>query len=551
MKRSESPPPPAPRLAPAWIRVILVLVLFHLFAALRPWPWDKVSIQDSFWWVSPDLWVLLAVASLLCLRFGYRWYFGHVFVLALLWVPLLRAPEVFFPYMQGKQFVLVDDLAFVMGLGNALFAGDPEAPSTMWIILGIAAGLAVLWTIFYLLWRFIGRRLTNPRLGGATLVGAVLVLLASFVEKSLEPTRASRALCESMFGSTLRQANHYLGTAALQPRVEFAQAQLEKTPQDLGGLQSADLIVVFVESYGRNLFQHPRYGALLRQDLEKTTASLRAAGHGVVSSWIESPVTGGQSHVAHASFMSGIPLESSHDHEALLASDARMLTHILGDLGYHCVNVQPKLEIEWPDSQRVLGFHEDLFGVHTPYRKHGGMIYHWAAAPDQYHLALAMQNYMKSGDKPVFLQLVACVSHAPFSKIPPYISDWNKALDPKAYQPVKTYPYTIEFYHGAEGVEEAYLATLRYTFEMLVGYVDALPRPALLLVLGDHQAPRTGSIAPDVVDYAVPLHVISNRPELLAPMRARGGSDSMIPTGAEATPMHEFLFEFLKAYHRR
>jgi len=111
----------------------------------------------------------------------------------------------------------------------------------------------------------------------------------------------------------------------------------------------------------------------------------------------------------------------------------------------------------------------------------------------------------------VFLQLIAGISHAPYSLIPPYIEDWQMALDPKAYQPVKTYPFTFLDYHRGNGVEDAYIATLNYTFEMLAGFVSALPRPAIVLILGDHQAPRTGSISPAVTDYAVPFHIMSNR----------------------------------------
>jgi len=335
------------------------------------------------------------------------------------------------------------------------------------------------------------------------------------------------------------------------PRIKYVQDKISSVPQDLGALDGADLIVVFVESYGRSLFGHERYGAVARQILQDAQNALKGAGHGSVSRWIESPVSGAQSQVAHASFLSGIPLRSYRDHDRILKYDARMLTHILTDLGYHSVNAQPKLEREWPKSFGVFGFKEDLFGKHTPYREEGGPIYHWAAAPDQYPLALAIKRFMKPSDDPLFLQLITGVSHAPYSRIPPYIEDWDKALDPKAYLPVAVHPFTFLDYHGREGVEDAYIATLRYTIEMLVGFVKALPRPALVLVLGDHQAPLTGSIKPDATDYAVPFHAMSNRDSLLDPMRELAVSEGMVPGGQEAAPMHRFLLEFLRAYRQR
>ncbi|MEE2888353.1 MAG: hypothetical protein VX951_13060 [Planctomycetota bacterium] len=530
--------------------VLLVLVVFHAIASLRAWGWDSVDFADTYWRISPDLWVLLTVASLLCLKFGFRWYFGLAFAVALAWIPLYRVPYVVFPEMFGKTFVLTEEVGQVGGLWIALFDGGPDGVSIWTVVLVAGIGLLTL-VILYLLWRTLGRQLEKAAYSLCLLGIAAAVLATSFAEKSRDPGRESRLFSRSMYASTLQQLNFFIGRASLEPRIKYAHDQVSRAPQDLGRLKRADLILVFVESYGRSLLAHDRYGPVMRQILADARATLEAAGHGAISCWIESPVTGSQSQAAHASFISGIPIRSYRDHEMLMNYDARMLTHILGDLGYHCVNAQPKLEIQWPESHDVLGFHEDLFGVHTPYRADGGPIYHWAAAPDQYPLALAIEKFMKPSDKPVFLQLIAGISHAPYSLIPPYIEDWQAALDPKAYQPVKTYPFTFLDYHRGKGVEDAYIATLNYTFEMLAGFVSALPRPAIVMILGDHQAPRTGSISPAVTDYAVPFHIMSNRNELLDPIRTAGFVEGMVPGGKKVPPMHEFLHEFLRAYHRK
>ena len=49
------------------------------------------------------------------------------------------------------------------------------------------------------------------------------------------------------------------------------------------------------------------------------------------------------------------------------------------------------------------------------------------------------------------------------------------------------------------------------------------------LVLGDHQPPRGGAATQSESGYDVPIHVFANRDWLLAPFRAQGFVDGLVP----------------------
>ena len=72
---------------------------------------------------------------------------------------------------------------------------------------------------------------------------------------------------------------------------------------------------------------------------------------------------------------------------------------------------------------------------------------------------------------------------------------------------------------------------------------------AVLVILGDHQPARL--ITGETTSREVPVHVVATDPALLAPFRAWGFTDGLVPgPGAAAHRMDRFRGWFLDAFSR-
>ena len=101
---------------------------------------------------------------------------------------------------------------------------------------------------------------------------------------------------------------------------EIAHDRFRATPGHrlLTGLRGKDVLLVFVESYGRVAVEgssfSPRIGAVLDQG----TAQLRAAGFSSRSAFLTSPTFGGLSWLAHSTLQSGVVVDGQRRYDQLV-----------------------------------------------------------------------------------------------------------------------------------------------------------------------------------------------------------------------------------------
>ena len=69
-----------------------------------------------------------------------------------------------------------------------------------------------------------------------------------------------------------------------------------------------------------------------------------------------------------------------------------------------------------------------------------------------------------------------------------------------------------------------------------------------MILIGDHQPPS--AVSGEGAPWDVPMHVITNRPEILASLRAQGFISGMTPTRPHLGDMHEAVPRLLKAFSR-
>ena len=92
---------------------------------------------------------------------------------------------------------------------------------------------------------------------------------------------------------------------------------LEKDTRPLPGqgalftkLKGKDVFVVFAESYGRVLVEEEPFAKHVSRTLNEAQGELETEGFHVRSAFLESPVVGGLSWLAHASLLAGVWVDS-------------------------------------------------------------------------------------------------------------------------------------------------------------------------------------------------------------------------------------------------
>ena len=91
---------------------------------------------------------------------------------------------------------------------------------------------------------------------------------------------------------------------------------------NLSAVSGADVLLLFVESYGAVTYERPEFAARLDAPRRALDAAIHASGLDVVSAYVESPTFGGSSWFAHISLLSGIEVRDP-DANALLMTERR------------------------------------------------------------------------------------------------------------------------------------------------------------------------------------------------------------------------------------
>src|SRR5262249_29550248 len=86
----------------------------------------------------------------------------------------------------------------------------------------------------------------------------------------------------------------------------------------LTALRGKDVIVTFVESYGRVALTHPDLAPQVGAVLDAGDRRLRAAGFASRSAFLTSPTAGGGSWLAHATLLCGVWVDNQQRHQTLL-----------------------------------------------------------------------------------------------------------------------------------------------------------------------------------------------------------------------------------------
>jgi len=315
----------------------------------------------------------------------------------------------------------------------------------------------------------------------------------------------------------------------------------------LGELRGKDVVLAFLESYGRVSIEEPTHAAAMQTTLEGATRRLAGAGFGARSGFLTSPVSGGGSWLAHATVQSGLWVNREQRYVTLEASSRATLTGAFRSAGWRTVAVMPGNVKPWPKAD-FYPYDRVLDDANLGYR---GPDLGWASTPDQYSLAaFERAEHGVSGRGPLFTQIALVSSHAPWPIIPDVIP-WQRVGDGSVYQTMTTgEPRDAIWAKGGDAVRTAYRRSLQYSIDSLIFWLTTYgSKDTVVIVLGDHQPPpvltRVGA------GRDVPVSIIAGDPAVLDRIADWGWTPGLKPEStAPVWRMDAFRDRFLTAFSR-
>ncbi|WP_416354975.1 sulfatase-like hydrolase/transferase [Aureimonas phyllosphaerae] len=525
---------PAARIWRPWLRVGLglALLLAALALPLRPGPLADLRFPVEWFWA----------VALLALARGRAFGLLAAVVLALAAAgTILKLADWGTLAAFSRPFDPVVDRSILVA-GWHLLSGT----------VGNAAALGALGAAFVLFFCFVGllayglsgmRRLparARRSLGAGALGGAVLAtVILALVRPGMLPVSAEFS---AYAGGKLAAARQSWEAQAAFSREVAVDPLRDRPPEGLlAALEGHDVVLVFVESYGRSALENPLFAPRTLARLEVVQNEFTAAGVGARSGWLRSPIAGGQSWLAHGTMLSGLLIDNQTRYESLLRSDHRSLNALFRGGGWRTVAVMPAITMPWPEAG-WFGYDEVLAAKDLDYR---GLAFNWVTMPDQFTL-LRIGQILQSTSQPVMVQTALISSHAPWTPIP-HMIPWEDVGDGQVFDAQARSGVAPEvLWRDPERVRENYGLSIDYAMEAVGSFVQRFARESVIVVVGDHQ-PAELVTGPNA-SRDVPLHVLSSDPQILARLDDWGLTPGMVPSSdAPSLPMQAFRERFVRS----
>lgn len=479
---------------------------------------------------------------------------GHVLrgilVAVLVLIAVLKAADFAMFSALSRGFNPVSDLALVEA-GARLLTG---AVGPVLAVLALVAAMVVICAVVALLWWSTGvwaamrprNRLFRGLTGSAALLSAGVA--AAEVGDTLGRWTLPAHILGSAFSARVGIERIEMIRSTLIDLREFSEAAANDPFVGIGGMLTVidrDVIVVFVESYGRTSFDTPLFSDLHLRTLERGQEDLESRGLSMASGFLASPTKGGQSWLAHATLANGLWVDGQTRYGAVLASERKTLYHFAAEAGFHTAAVMPQITLDWPESS-VMGFETILAAADLGYE---GLSFNWVTMPDQFTFA-AMDRLLRTeraDERPVFIQMATGTSHAPWVPVPDLVS-WDSIGDGSIFDPMALAGESPDVvWRDRDRVRAQYRLAIDYALEVVLSYAALhAENPPLMIVVGDHQA--AGFVALDERPD-VPIHVIG--PDYLVDRAAKdwGLTQGLIPSpDAPVVPMDQMRDRILQSF---
>jgi hypothetical protein len=340
--------------------------------------------------------------------------------------------------------------------------------------------------------------------------------------------------------------------AGIADQREFAQEAsvdaFRDTPSGelLNSLRGKDVMLTFIESYGRSAIEKPELAPETGAVLEDGTKRLRAKGFSAKSGFVTSPTYGGGSWLAHATLASGLWIDNQQRYRNLVSTDRLTLDRAFQRAGWRTVGVEPAVTQAWPEGA-FFGYDQIYEAGDLGYR---GPRFSYATMPDQYILSAFHRSEMaKPSHAPVMAQITTMSSHAPWSPVPSLV-DWTAVGDGSVFATMagSDAPPEAIFSRASPRVQDDYGRSIVYSLNNVISYVETYGDDNLVLVfLGDHQPAPV--VTGEGAGHDVPITIVARDPAVFDKIASWGWTDGLKPDPhAPVWRMSEVRDRFLRAF---
>ncbi|MFN4172883.1 MAG: sulfatase [Pseudorhodobacter sp.] len=291
-------------------------------------------------------------------------------------------------------------------------------------------------------------------------------------------------------------------------------------------LEGRDLVLIYVESYGRSSFANPLYAPTHTTTLSGIETDLRARGLAMLSGWATAPMSGGQSWLAHGSVASGLWLDTQGRYRALLASPRRTLFHFAREAGLRTVAIKPAHVFPWPEGA-FFGFDAIYNAADLGY---AGAPFNWVTMPDQFTLhALDRLERDRTRRPGLVVQVALVSSHAPWVPVPDLVA-WEDIGDGTIFTPMALSGDPPEVvWRDHDRVRDQFRLAIDYSLQVVGAWAARhAASPPLIVMMGDHEPAQ---FVAGVPGQDVPVHVIGPA-DLVNRFSGAGWTEGMLPDPA-------------------
>jgi hypothetical protein len=313
----------------------------------------------------------------------------------------------------------------------------------------------------------------------------------------------------------------------------------------LTGLRGKDVLLVFVESYGRVSVQGSSFSGAIDALLDRGTRGLRAAGFGARSAFVTAPGFGGISWLGHSTLQAGVWANSQRRYNQLVGTHRFTLTDAFDRAGWRTINFAPADDRDWPEGSSFYHYTKLYDRRNMGYRGPG---YTYAPMPDQYMFAaLERLELARAHRRPLFAEVDTVSSHMPWNRIPQLIP-WGEVGNGRIFNHVPTTREPDSFWWHPAQVKAAYARSLEYSLSTLISFVQHYGgKNLVLVVVGDEQP--LPIVSGQGASHDVPISIIARNPAVLKRIGGWDWQPGLLPSShAPVWRMDAFRDRFLTAF---
>ncbi len=490
---------------PGVIATLIAILVLHLVLLLPTYP--ENIVPSAFRYLSIELPVLILLFAAPLGRL-----LRVVLVLALTVFMVIKLANVATFLGFNRSFNPVVDPSLIA------IAVETLAMTSTWLVVAAVAGwLALIGgvaALFFWTARAVAAHRPSMLIFGGVLLGVTLGLrFTPYRDLSVFDAATFARDQVVNIGRSIEAAEQFERDVAADPFRDIPGERL------LMRLKGNDVLLIFVEAYGRTAFESD---AAVKQ-LAESEAALRAAGYSMRSTWLVSPTFGGASWLAHGTFVAGLWIEDHQRYNTLFVSEHKTLIHDFGRAGWRTAAVMPLFTRPWPEG-KFFGFDAIYTANDLGYP---GPPFGYITMPDQYVLSAFQRRELTAADrKPVMVEMALNSSHLPWTPRPHFLP-WDKVGDGAVFATARDGEDVDIDWLAPQKMRGQYDLAITYAIKTVFSFAETqVKEPALIIVVGDHQP--VSLVAGTSASHEVPIHILARDPALLESFT--GWADGLAPT---------------------